>query len=1095
MFIPGCGCCQQQQPPCQPCPYCSPTCLTVTLSGFDHGADNCNECKFLDDTTFVLKRPPDPTLSATASVASATGSGATFSVTTNRNATDGSYAVTGISLTGGGSNYSLGDGVVFSSNGCITEQPEATITIATTKPQSRMNIPGVGNTDFLRLAAGGAVVPVSYQQQTAADGNPYWSVGSIGQPFAGAGYSAMQVVQLTPETGVVVEEPATARITEVNRTAPTLGVRIHRAGGGTFDGGLVVGRTQGLDANGRAVWSVSSVGIGWWFPSDFTAADTVSFYTSGPTATTARAATATISVSQSGAITSFTITDGGEYYDTSGIPLAAELLTSGRLYKPGVITSATLVSGGKIFGPNSCNYRSDAVCAVCPDNAGDELYASLSLGSASHSFSVTRRDWYDYGGGPRYTDTTLISATRPAVDDDGNPIPCDSLTFEPEHFSPQYSCLTNGTMTVQGGACDSASSNYCESRMPDQITLNLSGMARLFVWSSRNGGLPGAISCPGQNGEPFVNYTPFCGECAAYDATLRGVGVSAGLFGYTGGLIQQDCSVVLDLVDDGCNGWRYEGFAPTQPTEFGFAGSALNVDCGGELGSPCAVDIRPAGGETTVSISGPTWGNASASAEAAVGQGGAITSIAVTAPGDGYAREIFTRLQPQMTVTLSGNTGSGAVLSATLTQSGAGEEAYWYVSAVTVTNGGTGYTGAEGVIFTPETGTTTQSPAYAYIVTGRIEPTVIAAAQGGTGASLSVTLSQGTDYNGLTVWSVSSVAVASGGSGYTDGDSVTFTVTDGTEIYGASATVAVGREEPTVTATVQGSGTGAALAPTLTQSGNSWSVSGVTITNGGTGYSQWDYVVFSTTDTTESGAYALVSSVDENGAITGVAIYGGGSYYRSTGVIESVSVSPYWGGEYFKSTGVIESVVVGYGQYGGGGGAYYKSVSTGTAEVDTPTVTIGSIIGQGATATATVDGTVGSATFGQITGVTVTAGGQNYRASGGVWLLSIYFGLHHCDIHLTDPPSPPADQANPFSCDNYASRFTRINKRVSSQPCPSDLLSKSYAMFAQFYDPFYNRFPEGYATYCILPGNGYNTSDVLRVFAFAGDITCQISAG
>ena len=171
MFLPGtpCGCCGGT-PPCQPCPRCAPLCLTATFSGFSHGTENCNECSFLDDVTFELKRPPDPTLSVTASVPSATGSGATFSVTTARNETDGSYSVTGINLTNGGANYSIGDKVAFSSNGCITEQPEATITIATTQPAAtslRMT-PAV-----VPSGMSVASVPVAYEQQSADDGNPF----------------------------------------------------------------------------------------------------------------------------------------------------------------------------------------------------------------------------------------------------------------------------------------------------------------------------------------------------------------------------------------------------------------------------------------------------------------------------------------------------------------------------------------------------------------------------------------------------------------------------------------------------------------------------------------------------------------------------------------------------------------------------------------------------------------------------------------------------------------------------------------------------------------------------------------------------------
>jgi hypothetical protein len=956
MFLPGspCGCCG----PCQPCPRCAPLCLTATFSGFAHGTENCNECSFLDDVTFQLKRPPDPTLSVTASVPSATGSGATFSVTTARSTTDGSYSVTGIKLTNGGVNYSIGDKVAFSSNGCITEPPEATITIATTQPQSKMNLPGVGNTDVLSLTTGGAVVPgvggavvpVTYQQQAAEDGNPYWSVASMGQPFAGAGYSAMQVVNLSPEAGVVVVEPATARITEVNRSIPSLGVRIHRAGGGTFDGGLVVGRAQSVDANGRFVWSASSVGIGWWFPSDFTAADTVSFYTSGTTATTVRAATATIAVNENGAITSFTITDGGEYYDTNGVPLAAELLTAGKYYKPGVITAVTLVSGGQIFGPNACNYLSDRVCSVCPDNYGGTLQMSLSLGATNHTMTVVRR-------AANNAATTLLEASRPAVDDDGNPISCTDLTFEPEHFSGQYSCMTNGTVTIGEGACGDSSQGGCD--LPVQVSISASGIPLIFGHGGSGGGSNSGIFVPG-----LADHCGITKYCTASTSVGGGLGNVASI-----SLLSRDESgVILEGGRDQSCLINYSGVMPDLPVgsvDRGF--NWVGKNCGGSLsgGRAASISIGATTAFTNVTISPPSWGSYGATAEASVG-GGQVTGITVTNSGEGYAREIFTRTEPGMTVTLSGGAGSGAVLEATLTQSGAGESATWGVSSVAVNSGGTGYAGNEAVVFTPEEGATTDYPASAYIVVGRVEPTVTASVSGGSDAVLSVVLAQSTDWNGLAIWYVESVTVVNGGTGYTDGDPVTFAVTDGTASYNASGSISV-----------------------------------------------------------------------------------------TDGIITGVNVDWWNVGEYYKSTGVIESVVIWEP------GVYYLSESTGTSQVDTPTVTIGSNAGEGATATATVDGSVGSETFGQITGISVTSGGSGYLAAVPMWQVTLnYDGLAHASV----------------------------SDRVTTDPCPTALLNRSYAMSASFAS-----IPAFFGNGCGEPDAVIDNKNGTNTYRFDG-ITISVSA-
>lgn len=148
------------------------------------------------------------------------------------------------------------------------------------------------------------------------------------------------------------------------------------------------------------------------------------------------------------------------------------------------------------------------------------------------------------------------------------------------------------------------------------------------------------------------------------------------------------------------------------------------------------------------------------------------------------------RSQPSMTATVSG--GSGATLTVTMTENdNGGLPATWSVSSVSVTNGGTGYADSDEVTFTPEVGTTVLYYASAVTRVGRVQPTVTASAAGGTGASLSVTLSQETDEFGDTFWTVFGVSVTNGGTGYTDGDPVTFTVTDGTSEFPASGYIVV----------------------------------------------------------------------------------------------------------------------------------------------------------------------------------------------------------------------------------------------------------------------------------------------------------------
>ena len=810
MFLPGspCGCCGNS---CLPCEYCTQSCLEVTFSGFSHGTGACNECEYIDDATFYIKRPPVVNAGVSASASGPPGSGASFGsifinasgVATNiARRSDGSYYVTNVPVTNGGSGY-VAPALQFSSYNFIQCRP--------------------------------------------------------------------------PQVSVVV----------VN-----------------------------------------------------------------------------------GAISSVVVEDGGEYWPT-----------------------------------NSCSYSSVSglVCAVCPQHAGHYLFVVVGITSSTASFTLYRREPLPYW--PWWLDIPVISGSRSLIKPDGSTIQCNELEFEPEHLSEQYSCTTNGTVSISAAGCSQPSVGPCQ--MPDQITMSLSGMGRLFFYECGNSASPYLIgSCYGPtppNGGAPRNKV-FCDECDEPEAFLS----SGGFFGqfsrWSGSLIVQDfADVVLDK-SEGCPGWTYKGLLPATASASWLQNQQQVYDCAedSELTVEVSVSINPVNVSTTVVIDGPIFGGFGASADATISDG-EVSEIIVTNGGGGYAREIFERTEPTMTVTLSGGSGSGAAISATLTQFGAGEEAYWYVSSVSVTNGGTGYSGTETVAFTPEEGTTTDYPASAFVSIGRIAPTLTATASPGSGADLEIMLGEGIDwFTGQAYWYVDSVVVNDGGTGYVDGDDVAFTVTDGVQSWQASATIAT----------------------------------------------------------------------DEDGIIQSAAVYDGGSYYKSTGVIEGITL---WEG-----------------------GAYYKEESTGTAEVQEPKVYISSHTGSGATATATVDGTVGSETFGEITGIDVESGGQGYLASGWGWLLTAGGVGSHRQRLLSEPQLGDDPSAN---CESFQDeRFSLITPRISLEGCPTDLLTKTFTMHFDFPNYFSEPLPEGY-DYCVVerPVNSSGErQDTYRIFDFGkGDIevTLAIAGG
>lgn len=547
--------------------------------------------------------------------------------------------------------------------------------------------------------------------------------------------------------------------------------------------------------------------------------------------------------------------------------------------------------------------------------------------------------------------------------------------------------------------------------IPEQITLSLAGMGGLFLWSSRNSGVPGMQLCnivPGPPGEGLISadpYEPFCGQCdTTYDITIRGGGTSAGIAGYSGDLVIQDFSVILDRDTTSNCYWSWSGYAPVPPAESAFSGGGTNVSCNGELGIPVSVSISPVELATTVSISSPTMSESGETATAEVsniGDNGSVSSVSLPSPGSGYAREIFARSAPSITAGISGN-GNGAVINATVSQVGTGESAYWYVSAINLVNGGTGYSGTNTVVsLTPQTGTTVDLPAIAIARVGRTVPTVTASVAGGSGAVLSVSLQEVSDwFENQSYWEVISVDVVQGGEGYTDGDSVVFSV-DGESYFGAEATV---------------------NAP--------------------------------------------------------------------NGIIESINMG--WGGGYWKSTGVIESVTLWEG------GQYYVSTPTGQSQVDNPKVLFSSYSGTTVEATANVDGVVGSPTFGQITGINVMNGGQNHRLSGIGWLITINVSsVGHLEFLRGNETAPIANTENSNDCANFWNNNESIENRVSFQPCPSDLISKSYKMSCgSFFGPFGG--PEGAglanSTWCQTQNVLYPWTYFYTFINFGkGDITCTIS--
>ncbi len=258
------------------------------------------------------------------------------------------------------------------------------------------------------------------------------------------------------------------------------------------------------------------------------------------------------------------------------------------------------------------------------------------------------------------------------------------------------------------------------------------------------------------------------------------------------------------------------------------------------------------------------------------------------------------------------------------------------------------------------------------------EPTLSLSAPGGTGAVLTVT-----KYTPFGEWfRIDSIAVADGGSGYTDNSQVIITLGENDEAFPQQATPDIRirtmrppNDEWTMTQwmyipwletweQIPMVGTGLVISLTLapTYEGSPfYNASSVNVVAGGSGYSVGEFLgvdaVEQGTEGGESvyGAFLEITSVGPGGAVTGFGILEAGRFAGiDTGVIHSIEFGS-WRGAYRKRVGQACNVTVAVTQ---------QPPSNGS----------------GAIITAVIQNDPTKNGFGTITGLTVVNGGENYVA-------------------------------------------------------------------------------------------------------------------
>jgi hypothetical protein len=277
-----------------------------------------------------------------------------------------------------------------------------------------------------------------------------------------------------------------------------------------------------------------------------------------------------------------------------------------------------------------------------------------------------------------------------------------------------------------------------------------------------------------------------------------------------------------------------------------------------------------------------------------------------------------------------------------------------------------------------------------YALIGRVAPTLTLSGGGGTGATFTPTLtSSGTP----AVWTLDS-ATASGGSGYVDGSSLTITAAEGdTTTTKASATV-VARSEPTLTATAPG-GSGASLSVSLSQFGSppTWAVSGVSVSAGGTGYTNEGGVTFAGAGTTTVTAPAATVSTLEQASHT-VDASGAGGTGATFSITYTEETDPEYPGYWYITNITVTNGGSGYSA----GGTVLLKPNTGTRfgvwpDGDASDIVLDYTLSGGAIASVSgYDNAVYYRDRGIIQSVTVTDGGSVYANTGPAYGVTVDAG-------------------------------------------------------------------------------------------------------
>ena len=960
MTIFGCSECSCECP--SPCSLVDANCFIISFSGFESDGDpnySCQPCDRLDSQTIVAQRADVRELVAQAFAVRPSGPGietpigaedAEFEVTLSRDEVTGAYSVSGIDVTNGGAAYIPGTTLRFEFGFLSPEDGSFLITDVSIdcdrNPFSWITEFGRARPSVTASAAcddfsDGPALTVSLTQNNEDGDEPTWGVDSVSLVSAASCEDGTEVI-FGAAPGVVVESAASAVI-RASRQSPTISASV---GGALIYG--VINFTVTQDAEGKDVYVVQ--GITSPYVDTFSGSalpspgDEVVFTPSQFTTVVSQAVAVIEEVTPFGDLV-ITVTDGGGYFNPNGEIEAIEVTNPGAYYAPGAIKSVEVVRGGEIY-----KARDDGECrfvgSACTDCGFGTVTGSVEFGkdqSGQEIATLSIIAQFPFG---------RIDATASGFEP--NPT---TLTFT--EFSTQTLCPVPGSVTVTAGNCNATPQRYC-NELPQQIEVKFSGFGAAGIlddnWPSDQPALFGQVEAAANE----LCDTESAATCFAVQ-TGGQFGVPPTAAG-TGG----DRTVIFDLAEEdrgSCGNGRYYSQVPggwswQSPDLYqcllnGFIDISAN-----ECRTAVAVERQGAveyendlcpSDDTCPDLEPGDLGNATASVSSATD--GVIDSISVDSPGRCYAWNLFSYSEPEGEVSAITPLGSGATFEATFeevtTASGKSE---WRVAVVTG-QGGSGYIDGDRVIFTPAEGSCGKDFS-GEIITNRTEPDLtLNLPSPGSGGQISYTASEVSSLCSYQ-YGATSGAVAAAGTGYTDGSAAAVSISgEGEVVTDAVVSIVVERTEPSVTATVGDATLEVVLSETEVNGKPEWSVSAVNVTDGGTGgVSNGSLVTFATDADIEQSAAFATADADENGVVTNINLFFGGSYYNNTGPISGVNI---------ESPG------------------YYCGPSESQAPSLTASLTGGS--GGSISLSASLERFVPCETYWQITEVAVDSAGDGYR--------------------------------------------------------------------------------------------------------------------